>query len=68
MARLLCCLWIALFAIASRAAPLPVSEVAAGVFVHQGVHEEFGDGYHGDIANIGFVIGDACAPRCRYAT
>ncbi len=58
MARLLCCLWIALFAIASRAAPLPVSEVAAGVFVHQGVHEEFGDGYHGDIANIGFVIGD----------
>jgi quinoprotein relay system zinc metallohydrolase 2 len=28
------------------------------VFVHQGVHEEFGDHYHGDIANIGFIIGD----------
>ena len=39
------------------AAPLDVSEIAPGVFVHQGVHEEFGDGYHGDIANIGFVIG-----------
>ncbi len=39
------------------AAPLPVDEVAPGVFVHQGAHEEFGDGYHGDIANIGFVIG-----------
>lgn len=44
------------------AAPLPVTEVAPGVFVHQGAHEEFGDGYHGDIANIGFVIGtDAIA-------
>ena len=42
-----------------RAAPLPVDEIAPGVFVHQGVHEEFGDHYHGDIANIGFVIGDA---------
>ncbi len=40
------------------AAPLPVSEIAPGVFVHQGTHEEFGDGYHGDIASIGFVIGD----------
>ncbi len=39
------------------AAPLEVSEIAPGVFVHQGVHEEFGDGYHGDIANLGFVIG-----------
>jgi quinoprotein relay system zinc metallohydrolase 2 len=39
-------------------APLPVEEIAPGVFVHQGVHEEFGDHYHGDIANIGFIIGD----------
>jgi len=44
------------------AAPLAVSEVAAGIFVHQGVHEDFGEHYHGDIANIGFVIGrDAVA-------
>ena len=40
------------------AAPLEVSEIAPGVFVHQGAHEEFGDGYHGDIASIGFVIGE----------
>lgn len=58
MARLLCCLWMALCAVPVLAAPLPVTEIATGVFVHQGVHEEFGDGYHGDIANIGFVIGD----------
>lgn len=43
----------------ATAVPLPVDEIAPGVFVHQGVHEEFGDHYHGDIANIGFVIGDA---------
>ena len=44
------------------AAPLAVSEVAPGIFVHQGVHEDFGEHYHGDIANIGFVIGrDAVA-------
>lgn len=41
----------------AQAAPLTVTEVAPGVFVHHGVHEEFGDGYHGDIANIGFVVG-----------
>lgn len=44
---------------AAAAAPLPVTEVAPGVFMHTGVHEEFGDNYHGDIANIGFVIGDS---------
>lgn len=43
----------------AAAAALPVDEIAPGVFVHQGAHEEFGDHYHGDIANIGFVIGEA---------
>lgn len=38
--------------------PLSVEEIAPGVFVHQGVHEEFGEHYHGDIANIGFIIGE----------
>lgn len=47
-----------LAALPALARPLPVTEVAPGVFLHQGVHEEFGDGYHGDIANIGFVIGE----------
>jgi quinoprotein relay system zinc metallohydrolase 2 len=45
-----------------RAEPLAMSEVAAGIFVHQGVHEELDEGYHGDICNIGFVVGkDAVA-------
>lgn len=38
--------------------PLSVTEVAPGVFIHQGLHQEFGDGYEGDIANIGFVVGE----------
>ncbi len=49
-------LWLA--APLLQAAPLEVSEIAPGVFVHQGVHEEFGDAYHGDIACIGFVVGE----------
>jgi quinoprotein relay system zinc metallohydrolase 2 len=38
---------------------LPVEEVAPGVYVHHGVHEEATVGNAGGIANIGFVIGDA---------
>ncbi len=45
------------FSTVALAEPLPVQEVAPGVFVHQGVHEELTEGYHGDIANIGFVVG-----------
>ncbi len=42
--------------------PLAMQEVAEGVFIHQGAHEEMNEGYHGDIANIGFVVGkDAVA-------
>ena len=36
---------------------LPLSEVAPGVYVHQGMHEDLDEGYHGDISNIGFIIG-----------
>lgn len=39
---------------------LPVTEVASGVFVHQGRHEENSVDNGGDIANIGFVIGERC--------
>lgn len=49
---------LALALLPAAARPLPVTEIAPGVFLHEGVHEEFGDGYHGDIANIGFVIGE----------
>jgi quinoprotein relay system zinc metallohydrolase 2 len=38
-------------------AALDMKEVAPGVYVHQGAHEDLSEGYHGDIANIGFVIG-----------
>jgi quinoprotein relay system zinc metallohydrolase 2 len=38
--------------------PLLVSEVAPGVFVHTGVHEEASPANEDAIANIGFVLGD----------
>ncbi|MDO9599112.1 MAG: quinoprotein relay system zinc metallohydrolase 2 [Azoarcus sp.] len=45
---------------AQTTAPLPVAEVAPGVFVHQGRHEENSVDNAGDIANIGFVVGERC--------
>lgn len=41
----------------ATASSLPVKEVAAGVYLHQGAHEDFDENYHGDIANIGFIVG-----------
>lgn len=40
-------------------AALAMKEVAPGVYVHQGAHEDLSEGYHGDICNIGFVVGSA---------
>jgi quinoprotein relay system zinc metallohydrolase 2 len=39
---------------------LTVQEVAPGVFVHQGVHEEVTAENLGAIANVGFVVGEHC--------
>jgi quinoprotein relay system zinc metallohydrolase 2 len=39
---------------------LTVEEVAPGVFVHQGVHEEVTAENLGAIANIGFIVGERC--------
>ena len=47
---------------ARAADPLPVTEVAPGVFVHKGPHEEPSRRNLGGYANIGFVVGrDAVA-------
>ncbi|MDT0619122.1 quinoprotein relay system zinc metallohydrolase 2 [Salinisphaera sp. P385] len=41
-------------------AALPVSEVAPGMFVHQGHTEQARSDNGNDIANAGFVVGDDC--------
>lgn len=41
-------------------AALTMVETAPGVFVHQGRHEESSPDNGGDIANLGFVVGERC--------
>jgi quinoprotein relay system zinc metallohydrolase 2 len=41
-------------------APLPVREIASGVFVHEGVQALANAENGGDIANVGFIIGRKC--------
>jgi quinoprotein relay system zinc metallohydrolase 2 len=53
----LACLLAAAAAAQVGAAPLRVDQVAPGVYVHIGQHKDVDEGYDGDIANIGFVIG-----------
>lgn len=54
-------IWIAIFASLfcgfAEAAALSFQQIASGIYVHQGVHEDIGEGYHGDICNLSFVIG-----------
>lgn len=38
--------------------PLAVTEIAPGIFVHQGVQEDASPGNDDEIANIGFIIGN----------
>lgn len=45
---------------AVAAEPLTVSAVADGVYVHYGVQEDSGPGNLGDIANLGFIVGERC--------
>ncbi|MGA8053254.1 MAG: quinoprotein relay system zinc metallohydrolase 2 [Burkholderiales bacterium] len=45
---------------AQAAMPLAVTEIASGVFVHSGLQEDVGPPNGGDIANIGFVVGERC--------
>lgn len=39
------------------ATPLPMNKIAEGVYVHIGTHGDFDKDYHGDMANIGFIVG-----------
>lgn len=41
-------------------APLALTEVNPGVYVHTGVLEDWDPGNGGDVANIGFVVGSRC--------
>jgi hypothetical protein len=50
-------LLFALFPAQAFATPLPVENVAPGVYVHHGEHKDINVGYGGDISNISFVIG-----------
>ena len=45
--------------------PLPVEEIAPGVYVHHGLHEEATVENAGGIANLGFVIGDRAVAVIR---
>jgi len=54
---LILCLGLLLCA-AAQAESLTMEEVAPGIYVHHGVHEELDAGYHGDICNIGFIVGE----------
>ncbi len=42
----------------ARADVLVMDQVAPGVYVHHGVHQEIAPGNSGGIANVGFVVGD----------
>ena len=59
MKTLLAGLGYALTLLASHAwaAPLPMNKIADGVYVHIGTHGDFDENYHGDMANIGFIVG-----------
>jgi quinoprotein relay system zinc metallohydrolase 2 len=43
--------------VAFAAEALNVEKVADGVYVHRGEHKDLDESYHGDIANIGFIVG-----------
>ena len=58
MQRLVISVFALLFSVPqAQAGPLAMTEVDAGVYVHQGAHEDLSEGYHGDICNVSFIVG-----------
>ena len=51
------CLHIILLFNFNRSFSFELEEVAKGVFVHFGIHEDANRSNEGDIANIGFILG-----------
>jgi quinoprotein relay system zinc metallohydrolase 2 len=45
---------------AGESGALNIKEVAPGIYVHQGVHEMPDHENRGEIANIGFIVGERC--------
>jgi quinoprotein relay system zinc metallohydrolase 2 len=56
--------WTSLCSANPAVEPLPLEEIAPGVHVHAGHHTTWpgarGDEVEGDVANLGFVIGERC--------
>lgn len=50
-------LLLSLFSAFAYPASLSFQPIAPGIYVHNGVHEDIGEGYHGDICNLSFVVG-----------
>ncbi len=60
MKILLSCLAIILCHCAWALEPLPVNPIAPGVYLHQAEQHWPDRGNHGEIANIGFIVGERC--------
>ncbi|MGH8710517.1 MAG: quinoprotein relay system zinc metallohydrolase 2 [Burkholderiales bacterium] len=58
--RILLCLFLAFAAGRALASEFAISEIAPGVYVHSGTQEESSPQNLGDIANIGFIVGEKC--------
>jgi quinoprotein relay system zinc metallohydrolase 2 len=53
-------LWPACGLTEEGAISFPLTKVARGIYVHQGLHEDYSQNNHGDIANLGFIVGSRC--------